>query len=311
MNPMILLGLGLLAIVMVSGSMVLMMQLRQHERFVARVRVIHGHKIVRAPAGKQQLRTAALSAIATIGQTIVQRGLLPSKTVNELQALLRSAGLSGTNGLGLFVGAKIMLAAGLPLAVFLLVPTTHLPPLMAHVLPAGAAMLGLVAPDYVIGSQRKSYLKKLEDGLPDALDVMVICTQAGIGLAPAIVEVSTELVYSHPAVAKEFAVTASELGMIADSRVALTNLGARTGLDSYKRLATALNQSQVFGTPVTAALRLLSQEMRQEMLTRFEARAARLGVILTLPTMFFIMPCVFMIAGGPAVLQVMHSMGSM
>ena len=95
---------------------------------------------------------------------------------------------------------------------------------------------------------------------------------------------------------------------MSDSRVALGNLGARTGLDSVKRLVTTLIQTMVYGTPLTDALRTLSAEMRQEALTAFEESAARLPTMLTLPMIIFILPCVFLIAGGPAVIQVMRSM---
>jgi tight adherence protein C len=135
----------------------------------------------------------------------------------------------------------------------------------------------------------------------------VICAQAGVGLGPAIVKVGTELRYAHPETAHEFAMTAQELQMIADSRVALTNLGQRTGLDGFKRLGATLVQTIQYGTGLTDALRILSAEMRQEMLTRFEEKAARLPVLLTLPTVVFILPCVFMIGGGPAMLQVIKT----
>jgi tight adherence protein C len=101
--------------------------------------------------------------------------------------------------------------------------------------------------------------------------------------------------------------TAHELQMITDSRVALLNLGKRTALDSFKRLGATLVQTIQYGTPLSDALRTLSAEMRQEMLTRFEAKAARLPVMLTLPTALFILPCVFLIAGGPAIIQVMKT----
>ena len=95
--------------------------------------------------------------------------------------------------------------------------------------------------------------------------------------------------------------------MMSDSRVGLVNLGTRTGLDGFKRLGATLVQTIQYGTALSDALRILSAEMRQEMLNRFEAKAARLPVLMTLPTIGFILPCVFMIGGGPAIIQVMKS----
>ena len=170
-------------------------------------------------------------------------------------------------------------------------------------------MVGLLAPDWLIGHQRKRYLGRIEHGLPDALDMLVICAQAGLGLGPAIIRVAAELQHSYREIALELEKTANELQVMSDSRMAILNLGTRTGLDSLKRLSTTLAQTLQYGTPLSDALRVLSAEMRQEMLTRFEARAARLPVLLTMPTIIFIMPCVFLIAGGPAMIQMMHTFG--
>ena len=123
------------------------------------------------------------------------------------------------------------------------------------------------------------------------------------------IRVSDEMKFSYRDLSIEFALTANELNMMSDTRVALHNLGLRTGIESFRRLAMTLIQTIQYGTPLTDALRTLSAEMRQEALTAFEESAARLPTMLTLPLIIFILPCVFLIAGGPAVIQVMHSLG--
>ena len=208
----------------------------------------------------------------------------------------------------MFIGCKILLLAGLPILTALALDGVDLPNHLNIVLPAVGAVLGLMAPDWVVGHRRKRVVAQLEQGLPDALDMMVICAQAGLGLGPTIIRVGTELATARPDIAREFLLTANDLQIMADSRVALSNLGVRTGLESIKRLVTALIQTMVYGTPLTEALRMLSAEMRQEMLTRFEERAARLPVLLTLPTCVFILPCVFLIVGGPAAIQIIHAL---
>jgi tight adherence protein C len=174
-------------------------------------------------------------------------------------------------------------------------------------IPMGAGMVGLLAPDWLVKRRRSQYQQRLERGLPDALDMMVVCAQAGLGFGAAIVRVGTELRGTHSEVARELAHTANELQVMSDSRIALTNLGKRTGVDGYKRLGATLVQTMQYGTPLTDALRILSAEMRQELLVKFEVRAARLPLLLTLPTIFFILPCVFLIACGPAVIQIMRA----
>jgi tight adherence protein C len=173
---------------------------------------------------------------------------------------------------------------------------------------AAAAGIGLLAPDKIVQHLRKRYLRALEAGMPDAMDMMVICGQAGLGLEASVERVGIEIHHAHPVVAEELIRTAHEMQVNADTRVALANFGKRTGLDSARRLAAMLIQSIQYGTPLSVALRTLSAEQRQEMLARFEAKAGRLPVLLTLPMIIFILPCVFLIVAGPAMVDVYRTM---
>jgi len=170
-----------------------------------------------------------------------------------------------------------------------------------------AAVMGLLAPDMVIRRRRRAYLRALDLGLPDALDMLVICSEAGLGLEAAFERVGMEVGHGHPVIAQEMQTTLQEMRINADRREALLGLGRRTGLESLRRLGSTLVQTMQFGTPLSQALRTLSAEMRQEMLIRFEGRAARLPVLLTVPMIIFILPCVFLVVGGPVLVQVFHS----
>ncbi len=136
--------------------------------------------------------------------------------------------------------------------------------------------------------------------------MMVICTEAGLGLEPAIDRVGREIAAAHADVAEELLNAAREMRVNADRRLALMNMAARAQLPSLRRLSVTLVQTLQYGTPLSQALRALSTEMRQEALTRFEARAGRLPTLLTVPMIVFILPCVFMIVGGPAIVHVMQ-----
>ncbi len=309
MNPRVLIFAGFVfALIMVFSSVWLLRGIRREERVTARVRVIHGQPPVsRNSAEPQAIRAAVVNGIAAVGQTILRSGMVSARTLSELENTLAASGLRGAQGVGVFIGGKILLLAGLPALVWLLLQHLGVAGLMATLLPGAAGVIGLLAPDWLIGQQRKRYLARIEHGLPDSLDMLVICAQAGLGLGPAIIRVGAELQNSYREIAMEFETTANELQVMSDSRVAILNLGTRTGLDSLKRLSTSLAQTLQYGTPLSDALRMLSAEMRQEMLTRFEARAARLPVLLTMPTIVFIMPCVFLVAGGPAMIQLMHT----
>jgi tight adherence protein C len=294
-------------VLMLISAFWLARDMRRQDRFAARVMLIHGTPRTPKTPGSAAIRAMMLRMMSTVGQAILRSGIVPVRTLAELEQTLAASGLRGSQGVGIFIGAKILGAAVLPILTWLLIHGMPLPPMLITVLPLGAALVGLLAPDRVITQARKRYLKRLEQGLPDTLDMMVICAQAGLGLGPAIVRVASELRMAYPEIAAELAMTATELQLLSDSRVAITNLGTRTGLEPLKRLAATLVQSLQYGTPLSDALRVLAAEIRQQMLNRFEARAARLPVMLTLPTIMFILPCVFLIAGGPAIIQLMKA----
>ncbi len=248
-------------------------------------------------------------AVTGLGRGVMQSGILPGRTRAELQLTLSAAGFRGPNAMALFIGSKLSMLFGLPVAGWLLWQNMQMQPLTGAATVGGFAIFGLVAPDMVIQRIRQGYLKRLEAGLSDALDLMVICAQAGLSLEPAMARVSMELRAVHPEMCLELSTTVRELEMMSNSAAALNNLGVRTGLDSLMRLTSTLTQTMQYGTPLTDSLRTLSNEMRTASLTRFEERAARLPVLLTLPMIMFILPCVFMIVGGPAAIQIGRSMG--
>ncbi|MCW8305604.1 type II secretion system F family protein [Acidiphilium sp. PA] len=243
--------------------------------------------------------------IVGLGFAVARSGLLSAKTLADLRHTLRMAGIRDQGALGLFVGAKLLMFAGLPAIAFASLHFIHLSQIPKIGLIGAAAIAGLLGPDMIIQQRRKRFVKRVEAGLADALDLMVICADAGLSLEPGLARVANEIRETHPAVAQELTITSNEMRIGNQVRDALTALGTRTGLDSLKRLGSTLIQTIQYGTPLTQALRTLSAELRQEQLTRFEERAARLPVLLTLPMIIFILPCVFLVVGGPAILKVM------
>jgi tight adherence protein C len=170
---------------------------------------------------------------------------------------------------------------------------------------AMALVLGVLGPNWVLRFMRGPYLKTLRKGLPDALDLMVVCGEAGLGLESAVNRVAHELEHSNPAVAREFATLSHELRMLPDRRDALARMGERTGLEGYRRLGATLSQALRYGTPLTQALRVLAAEMRQERMVAMEEKAARLPALLVMPLILFIMPSLFIVLVGPSALQLM------
>jgi len=306
---MLLLVGGVASLMMMIAAVLLLRQVGHHRRIEQRIQSIRAGRVrSRQPGGMGASPRHFLQFVSGVGVGILRSGMLSSQTIDELTHKLAAAGIRAGNSVGIFVGCKILLVLGLPTFVGIaLHGSIHLPFLRNAVI-VTAAVLGLLLPDFCLRTLRKRYQGALDRGLPDALDMMVMCAESGLSLEPTIARVGTEIQPAHPQIAGELLLTSQEFQMTSDSHVVLNNLGERTDLNSVRRVVSTLSQTLQYGTPLSEALRVLSAEMRTEMLTRFEERAARLPVLLTVPMILFILPSLFLIVGGPAVMQVISLM---
>jgi len=147
----------------------------------------------------------------------------------------------------------------------------------------------------------------MQKGLPDALDLMVICAEAGLSLDATLNRISHELEASWPELAEEFGITAAELTFLPDRRQAFDNLNARTNMASIRGVVNTLLQTAKFGTPLAHSLRVLAAEFRDARMIRAEEKAARLPALLTVPLILFILPTLFIVLLGPAALGIIDT----
>ncbi len=291
------------SVVMLGGAVVMLRQAARERRMQTRLDQVRLGRIGGTTVKSQSAPREALKMVAGLGQGVLRSGVVSSQTVEALQRSLEGAGIRSASAVSVFVAGKIILALVLPAIGFMALHNVIGQPGIRNMLLVALALAGLLAPDYVVRSLRKRYQAGIADGLPDALDMLVMCAESGLSLEPAIHRVGTEISAAHPGVGAELLLTSSEFQISTDSSAVLLNLGERTGLADLKRVVSTLSQTLQYGTPLAEALRVLSAEMRTEILTRFEEKAARLPVLLTLPMIMFILPSLFMIVGGPAVIQ--------
>ena len=167
---------------------------------------------------------------------------------------------------------------------------------------AFAAMVGLgyKGPEIYLGNLISKRTDAIRKGLPDALDLLVICAEAGLTVDAAFNRVAKELGRAYPELGDEFALTAIELAFLNERRSAFENLAYRVNLDAVKGVTTTMVQTERYGTPLASALRVLSAEFRNERMMRAEEKAARLPAIMTVPLILFILPVLFVVILGPA-----------
>ncbi|PQM29163.1 pilus assembly protein TadC [Sphingopyxis lindanitolerans] len=171
-----------------------------------------------------------------------------------------------------------------------------------------ALILGYKAPDLFVQNKRQKRTDAIRKGLPDALDLLVICAEAGLTVDAAFSRVAKELGRAYPELGEEFALTSIELGFLTERRQAFENLAYRVNLESVKGVVTTMIQTEKYGTPLASALRVLSAEFRNERMMRAEEKAARLPAIMTVPLILFILPVLFIVILGPAACSLSDAM---
>ena len=172
--------------------------------------------------------------------------------------------------------------------------------LKRYMLVAGSLIGSYKAPDIWLKNKIQKRTHAIRKGLPDALDLLVICAEAGLTVDAAFSRVAKELGKAYPELGDEFALTSIELGFLTDRRSAFENLATRIDLESIRGVVTTMIQTEKYGTPLASALRVLSAEFRNERMMRAEEKAARLPAIMTVPLILFILPVLFVVILGPA-----------
>lgn len=179
--------------------------------------------------------------------------------------------------------------------------------LLSIVIMAMAAIVAWFLPKLFIDYSVKQRAKAVRAGLPDALELLVVCVEAGLSLEDGLARVVTEIKQSQPALGDELGLTLADLKILPSRDQALTNLADRVDVPSVRGVVMTLTQTLRYGTPLAQSLRVVAAEMRNDSLIEMEERANRLPAYLTLPVMLFLMPAIFLVVGGPAALRIMDA----
>jgi tight adherence protein C len=241
----------------------------------------------RLGAAASQMTMVGKKEIEETGKTLIAAGYRSKSALHQLLGL-RTVGLL----LGL-VGPVAWSQLIHPLAPMVLLSAC-----------IGGILFGWRAPMMVVGSMANRRRKTLDADLPNAIDLLIICGESGLSIEAGVDRIVREMKRSCPELAQEFAIVSAEMRILSDRTQAFVNLTDRIQTEGARSLSSTLSQASRYGTPLGKALRVLSKEMRAVQQMRMEERAARLPVLITLPMICFILPCVFIVVGGPAFMEV-------
>jgi tight adherence protein C len=267
---------------------------------------------------REQLKAGIVASTAKRRKTITNRNEMADKVRNLLsslkmlqesqvvkaQAKLMQAGVRSKDLAFVVIFARMVLPIVFGIGIITLVYVVDYFPLWGafkkYGLVAGTLILAYKAPDLWLKNKVQKRTHAIRKGLPDALDLLVICAEAGLTVDASFGRVARELGKAYPELGDEFALTSIELGFLTDRRLAFENLAKRIDLDSVRGVVTTMIQTEKYGTPLASALRVLSAEFRNERMMRAEEKAARLPAIMTVPLILFILPVLFIVILGPA-----------
>ena len=256
---------------------------------------------------QRQLGLASKGAdlLRRLGEVIRGTALISERAMTDLEATVQAAGMNPNRFVTAFIGAKALMLVLVPLGAWLSASLAGLDLIYKLLMGFSGVVSGLLLPNFVLGFFRRPYSRQLRAGLPDALDLMVVCAEAGLGLETTVDRVASEMRPTNRPIGSEFAILAQELRLMPDRGKALERMGLRTGQEGFVRLGGTLRQTLRFGTPLSQSLRVLATEMRSERMIRLEERAAKLPAMLVLPLILFIMPSLFIVLIGPSVIKLM------
>jgi tight adherence protein C len=297
-----------------AGIAPILLTILHRDRHNIRKQEINERRSKLAAEAEQRIReTNRLQPLAKQKKTVVQRLLDKFKERNEealkkLKGKCIAAGWRDKDMPLKLIGSSIGLTIGFGVLLFLWVqaPALAVKPLGTRflIVVCGTAFAGYV-PFLLLANAAQKRVQAIQRGFPDALDLIVICVEAGLSAEAAFNRVAEEMLSSAPEIADEFALVSAEMAFLPDRKQAFSNMAERmTDLPSFKSLATTMLQSEKYGTPLANGLRVLSQEGRDSRMAAAEKKAASLPAKLTVPMIVFFLPVLFVIIAAPAAIKI-------
>ncbi|MGF1629428.1 MAG: type II secretion system F family protein [Kiloniellaceae bacterium] len=259
-------------------------------------------------------REAHQPSITIMRKVVETLKLLGSAQANKVAHKLARAGWRNKDAIVRFFFAKFALPflfGGIALFMLYGIDAYPMDAMSKAAWALGVTLFGAYLPDIMVYNAAQKRREAIRKSLPDALDLMVICSEAGLSLDSTLMRVADEMQKTAPELSDEFGLTGLELGFLPDRRTAMQNFAKRTDLSVIRGMVGTLLQAERYGTPLAQSLRVLSAESREERAMKAEEKAARLPALLTVPMIIFILPPLFVVLIGPAALRTIDALSNM
>ena len=259
--------------------------------------------VVTATAKKRQSLTRKSDTTERVKEQLGRMKVLQDSQVLEMRQKLAWAGYRNQEVAVLLIALRAILPVIAGAFAFVMLYMVEIYPDWQMKRVGALALVIFLAykgPEIFLKNKATKRTDAIRKGLPDALDLLVICAEAGLTVDAAFNRVAKELGRAYPELGDEFALTAIELSFLNERKKAFDNLAFRVNLEAVKGVVTTMVQTERYGTPLASALRVLSAEFRNERMMRAEEKAARLPAIMTVPLILFILPVLFIVILGPA-----------
>ncbi|MGX1321589.1 tight adherence protein C [Bradyrhizobium sp. USDA 377] len=231
------------------------------------------------------------------------RRFYAEENIEELRTILQSAGFNHHRTLSIWIGVKIFCMFAVPIAAFLFAQLSGANLLVFTLV---GVVIGIMGPRLIMLRLKRRFDAAIRLGMPDAIDLLVVCSEAGMGLESALQRVAAEIHQTNPPMAAVLTDLLDDLRILPNRFDAFEKLGARS--EGLRRFGTMISQSLQYGTPLSQALRAIAADLRRERITKLEERAHKLGAKLTLPMVLFLLPAMFVILGGGPMLNLIHAL---
>lgn len=302
----------LLAFIILCFSFILIKKISHGDFFKKRIKDLIQYKeeLRHEEAGKSKIYHSAEKHPSGLQKIVSKFQDSGKEAQGDLKKLFIKAGLRSNNALFLYGLCKIVAIFTFSiLTTVVVVFFAHWEVLYKILVVIAAALAGSYMVDFILQKLVKFRQTRIRKAFPEALDLMIICTEAGLSLTATVQRVAREIAPVSPDLGYELALLSIELNMLSDRQKALQNFSDRLDSAHFKSIISNIQQAEQYGTPIAQTMRAIAEQFRQDRLVEAETRAAKLPVLMSIPMMVFIFPCIYIVILGPAILNVTAMFG--